>query len=58
MTTSLLLEQPAAEQADLTFGDGLELDVTLVEKTDGAGLIEMTDDGCGSTCGACVTNAA
>lgn len=38
--------------------DGFELDVTLVEVGDTAGLISLTDDGCGETCGACTTNVA
>jgi FxLD family lantipeptide len=36
---------------------GFDLDVTLVEVADIAGQVASTDDGCGSTCGACVTNA-
>ncbi|MQY11449.1 hypothetical protein SRB5_15670 [Streptomyces sp. RB5] len=38
--------------------DGFDLDVTLVEVSDTAGLINLTDDNCGSTCGACTTNVA
>ncbi|WP_188284519.1 FxLD family lanthipeptide [Streptomyces sp. CBMA29] len=38
--------------------DGFELDVTLVEVGDPAGLVNLTDDGCGSTCGACVSSVA
>ncbi|MGW3651062.1 FxLD family lanthipeptide [Streptomyces sp. NPDC000878] len=38
--------------------DGFDLDVTLVEVADVAGLINLTDDGCGETCGACTTNVA
>jgi FxLD family lantipeptide len=38
--------------------DGFDLDVTLVEIGDVAGLISLTDDGCGETCGACTTNVA
>jgi FxLD family lantipeptide len=38
--------------------DGFELDVTLVEVGDTAGLVSLTDDGCGETCGACTTNVA
>ncbi|MFF6955611.1 FxLD family lanthipeptide [Streptomyces sp. NPDC008317] len=48
--------QPVA--ASTTTSDGFELDVTLVEVGDVAGLISLTDDGCGSTCGACTTNVA
>jgi FxLD family lantipeptide len=38
--------------------DEFDLDVTLVDIADPASLIPATDDGCGSTCGACTTNAA
>jgi len=38
--------------------DGFDLDVALVEVGDTAGLVNLTDDNCGSSCGACVTNAA
>ncbi|MCT2594492.1 FxLD family lanthipeptide [Streptomyces sp. N2-109] len=38
--------------------DGFELDVALLEVADTAGLINLTDDGCGETCGACTTNVA
>ncbi|UYB39264.1 FxLD family lanthipeptide [Streptomyces sp. Je 1-4] len=41
-----------------TTSDGFDLDITLVEVADAAGLINLTDDGCGSTCGACTTNVA
>ncbi|MGX9886576.1 FxLD family lanthipeptide [Streptomyces sp. NPDC002276] len=38
--------------------DGFDLDVSLVEIADLAGLVNLTDDNCGSTCGACTTNVA
>ncbi|MET7397378.1 FxLD family lanthipeptide [Dactylosporangium sp. NPDC005572] len=38
-------------------GDGFDLDVTIVELTDPGSMINVTNDGCGSTCGACVTGA-
>lgn len=41
-----------------TSTDGFTLDVSLVEVSDTAGLISLTDDGCGETCGACTTNVA
>jgi FxLD family lantipeptide len=52
--------QPGAEAppAAPAATDGFELDVTLVEVGDPAGLINLTDDGCGTTCGACTTNVA
>jgi FxLD family lantipeptide len=45
--------EAAAAEADV-----FELDVTLVEVGDTAGLISLTNDGCGETCGACTTNVA
>ncbi|MDH6499528.1 FxLD family lanthipeptide [Streptomyces sp. SAI-149] len=47
-----------ATQPTAATPDGFDLDVTLVEVSDTAGLISLTDDGCGSTCGACTTNVA
>ncbi|MFD0900115.1 FxLD family lanthipeptide [Actinomadura sediminis] len=44
-------EQPGAVQ-DLFY-----LDVRLLEIADPAGLVNVTDDGCTSTCGACISNA-
>ncbi|MEX5709939.1 FxLD family lanthipeptide [Parafrankia sp. FMc6] len=38
-------------------GDVFDLDVALLEMTDPAGLVNVTDDNCTSTCGACVTGA-
>ncbi|MEV4210162.1 FxLD family lanthipeptide [Micromonospora sp. NPDC049662] len=38
--------------------DEFDLDVTFLEVTDLAGLVNLTDDGCGSTCTACTTNVA
>ena len=43
-------------QADVA--DDFDLDITLLEVADAASLIATTDDNCGSTCGACTTNAA
>jgi FxLD family lantipeptide len=48
-------QAPAAPATQI---DGFDLDVTLVEVGDTAGLINLTNDGCGSTCGACTTNVA
>ncbi|MFJ3229916.1 FxLD family lanthipeptide [Streptomyces sp. NPDC086787] len=48
----------AKPQGSGTTSDGFDLDVALVEVGDTAGLISLTDDGCGSTCGACTTNVA
>ncbi|MEV7781755.1 FxLD family lanthipeptide [Kitasatospora sp. NPDC088351] len=38
--------------------DEFELDVTLLEVADSAGLVNITNDNCGSTCGACTTGVA
>ncbi|MGW0770787.1 FxLD family lanthipeptide [Streptomyces sp. NPDC002676] len=38
--------------------DGFELNVGLLEVSDAAGLTNLTDDNCGTTCGACTTNVA
>ncbi|MFD9441821.1 FxLD family lanthipeptide [Streptomyces sp. NPDC060006] len=38
--------------------DGFDLDVSLVEVADSASLTNITNDNCGSTCGACTTNVA
>lgn len=43
------MEEPNAAITDF------ELDVTLVEVADPASMVNLTDDGCGSTCGACTT---
>ncbi|GGZ98116.1 hypothetical protein GCM10010371_67300 [Streptomyces subrutilus] len=43
------MDQPNAATTDF------ELDVTLVPVADEASQINLTDDGCGSTCGACTT---
>jgi len=42
----------------LAGGADFDLDVRLLEVADPAGLVNVTDDGCGSTCGACTTGAA
>ncbi|MBU8857679.1 MULTISPECIES: FxLD family lanthipeptide [unclassified Micromonospora] len=58
-----MLTSPAP--LDLTEGSGngsggnqaaaFALDVTVVEQGDLGGLVQLTDDGCGSTCTACTT---
>ena len=35
-----------------------DLDVTLLEVADPAGLVNLTDDGCTTTCGSCTTGVA
>jgi FxLD family lantipeptide len=47
----------AATQTTIGALDEFDLDITLVEIADSACLVPSTDDGCGSTCGACVSNA-
>lgn len=42
----------------ITESDEFELDVTLLEVADPAGLVNITNDNCGSTCGACTTGVA
>lgn len=54
MSSSALL----VEEVSAAVEDEFDLDVTVVEVADAAGLIELTDNGCGSTCGSCVTNCA
>ncbi|MEU0857528.1 FxLD family lanthipeptide [Streptomyces griseofuscus] len=48
------VQQPMAPSES----DGFDLSVSLLEVSDPAGLTSLTDDGCGSTCGACTTNVA
>jgi len=52
MSDSAMLTNPA------DVADDFDLDITLLEVADAASLIATTDDNCGSTCGACTTNAA
>ncbi|MET7969754.1 FxLD family lanthipeptide [Micromonospora sp. NPDC005305] len=47
-----------AEQSTAVDGGEFDLDVRLLEVADVAGLVNLTDDGCGSTCTACTTNVA
>ncbi|MEU8337832.1 FxLD family lanthipeptide [Micromonospora tulbaghiae] len=46
------------EQSTAADGGDFDLDVSLLEVADVAGLVNLTDDGCGSTCTACTTNVA
>lgn len=43
---------------DTTADEDFDLDVRVLEHADSAQLIYNTDDGCGSTCGACTTGAS
>ncbi|MFJ1599642.1 FxLD family lanthipeptide [Streptomyces sp. NPDC088261] len=56
--STVVLSSVQAPQQSPEASDGFDLDVTLVEIADPAGLVNLTDDGCGSTCGACTTNVA
>ena len=47
-----------ANPSEASRSDGFDLDISLVELADPAGLVNLTDDNCGSTCGACTTNVA
>ncbi|WP_084729561.1 FxLD family lanthipeptide [Streptacidiphilus neutrinimicus] len=53
MSTSTKTQQPEAAIEQV-----FDLDVTQVEIADPAGLVNVTDDGCGSTCGACNSTVA
>jgi FxLD family lantipeptide len=46
------------EKTATTAESDFDLDIRLLEYADGADLIYNTDDGCGSTCGACTTGAS
>lgn len=43
------------EPGDGGQSDGFDLNVSLLEVSDAAALTVLTDDNCGSSCGACVT---
>lgn len=53
MTKKIEAVVPADEAAD-----EFDLDVSLLDIADTAGLVNITNDNCGSTCGACTTGAA
>ncbi|MET8540233.1 FxLD family lanthipeptide [Kitasatospora sp. NPDC004799] len=53
MAQKVTAESKATEPA--VGGDEFDLDVRAVETIDAASLEVLTDDGCGSTCGACTT---
>jgi FxLD family lantipeptide len=57
MPTNTLGLEPLTDEA--TGSDPFDLDIRVIESSDQAAtLIELTDDGCGSTCpNACVTRA-
>ncbi|GLW58064.1 FxLD family lanthipeptide [Kitasatospora phosalacinea] len=49
------MAQSITAQVPATADGEFDLDVTVVETVDAASLQVLTDDGCGSTCGACTT---
>jgi FxLD family lantipeptide len=49
---------PPASAAPRAFDPEFDLDVRTIEVADPAGLVNVTDDGCTSTCGACTTGVA
>ncbi|HLL66731.1 MAG TPA: FxLD family lanthipeptide [Micromonosporaceae bacterium] len=55
MSTAMpALQAPTEQTGSLTAAE-FDLDITVVEQGDLGGLVRLTDDGCGSTCGACTT---
>ncbi|MCL6739386.1 FxLD family lanthipeptide [Streptomyces neyagawaensis] len=56
--TAVVPSSTYAPQRTPGASDGFDLDVSLVEVADPAGLVNLTDDNCGTTCGACTTNVA
>jgi FxLD family lantipeptide len=51
------MQSPTAPPAQnpTTPADEFDLNVEVVEQGDPASLVNVTNDNCGSTCGACVT---
>lgn len=50
---------PQTEQTRTTTPSPFTLDIRLIEQSDPAPLINLTDDGCGSSCpSACTTSAS
>ncbi len=49
--------QVSQQNAQATTSD-FDLDISLLEIADPAGLVNITNDNCGSTCGACTTGVA
>jgi FxLD family lantipeptide len=51
----VVLGEAAPQQIGCLNAAAFELDITVIEQADLGGLVRLTDDGCGSTCGACTT---
>ncbi|MGP4046837.1 FxLD family lanthipeptide [Streptomyces sp. 2A115] len=58
MASSIVTLTTTGQAPATASSDGFDLDVSLVEVADSASLTNLTNDGCGSTCGACTTNVA
>ncbi|MER5603003.1 FxLD family lanthipeptide [Streptomyces sp. NPDC002265] len=58
MTRNAAQSTTQVQEPVVPSSDGFDLNVSLLEVADAAGLTNLTDDGCGSTCGACTTNVA
>jgi FxLD family lantipeptide len=54
VNTSIMQVSPQDAQGTSDF----DLDVILLEIADPASLVNVTNDNCGSTCGACTTGVA
>ncbi|MFV5994995.1 FxLD family lanthipeptide [Streptomyces sp. NPDC056231] len=55
---SIVMPSTTGQAPAAVSSDGFDLDVSLVEVADGASLTNLTNDNCGTTCGACTTNVA
>jgi len=61
MSASTIAPPPVTEPLSGTATgatDPFDLDVSLLEIADPASLVNLTDDNCGSSCGACTTGVA
>ena len=57
MTVTTPIQVQGTQTSD-SVADDFQLDVSLIEVQDAGALVNLTDDGCGSTCGACTTGVA
>ncbi|MEW2434310.1 FxLD family lanthipeptide [Streptomyces caniferus] len=58
MTRPVAQSATQVQEPQSPTSDGFDLNVSLLEVSDAAGLTNLTDDNCGTTCGACTTNVA
>ncbi|WP_079083903.1 FxLD family lanthipeptide [Streptomyces longwoodensis] len=56
--THNIAQSTTGAQGSVAQEDGFTLNIGLLEVSDAAGLTNLTDDNCGTTCGACTTNVA